>query len=349
MFLPLARLFRNLEEANAQAQASFTQAPAATATEPATGSAPPTESTESMEGDVTQALAPSSSPKEKADLVVKLNKDAVKQRSDLLRSAINRQAALVIRNRVVALPSADSIKSYMESSHRGLVARTIVIDVTMPAPRQSGAKSRLVSLAPTAADQKAWAGSAKIIPASPIVGHVLVRSAQHSVEVLNAELSGTHVHKRTITVPIQVPEEYLRYVRGGAVKSLGPRDSDATGVDFILRTIGKRVGKASAESTEDGEAEEDQEGEEGRQEAEEDDDEDESDLEVPGMSAASPAKAESGLGQLADPSLMTTSQLKVAFGAQAAEVAGVLFQHSTGRPVQRRKWSPPLASGEAGR
>ena len=63
MFLPLARLFRNLEEANAQAQASFTQAPAATATEPATGSAPSTESTESMEGDVTQALAPSSSPR----------------------------------------------------------------------------------------------------------------------------------------------------------------------------------------------------------------------------------------------------------------------------------------------
>jgi hypothetical protein len=333
MFLPLARLFRNLDEASAQLQGSFQQPPP-----PPT--AAPTESTVStgpdVDGDVTMALAPTSSPKEKADLVLKLNKDAEKQRADSLRAAINKQAATIIRNRVVALPSAESIKAYMEGGQRGLVARTIVIDVTMPASRQSGPQSRIVSLAPTAADQKAWAASIKVIPATPIVGHVLIRSAQHSVEVLNSELTSTHAHKRSITVPIQVPQEYLRYIRGGVAKSLGPRDDDATGVDFVLRTIGKRSGKPSAES-EGAEADAKEVARDEAGSGEDDEEGAESDLELFESESTGSMGLVGAAEQVADPSLMSATQLKAAFGSHATEVAGVLFQHSARCPAQTRQ------------
>ena len=42
------------------------------------------------------------------------------------------------------------------------------------------------------------------------MGNVIVRAAQHSVEVLNDELANTHAFRRSITVPIAIPEQYLR-------------------------------------------------------------------------------------------------------------------------------------------
>ena len=71
---------------------------------------------------------------------------------------------------------------------------------------------RQICLAPTAADQKAWALQVKQLPATPIVGHVLIRPALHSLETLNQELQSTHSHKRSIIVPIAIPSEYLRYL-----------------------------------------------------------------------------------------------------------------------------------------
>lgn len=40
--------------------------------------------------------------------------------------------------------------------------------------------------------------------------------------------------------------------------------------------------------------------------------------------------------QLADPSLMTATQLRAAFGGRAAEVTGVLFQHTARHPIQHQ-------------
>jgi cysteinyl-tRNA synthetase len=62
----------------------------------------------------------------------------------------------------------------------------------------------------------------KQLPATPIVGHVLIRPALHSIEGLSQELQGTHAHKRSIIVPIAIPAEFSRYLSSGQRRSSGP-------------------------------------------------------------------------------------------------------------------------------
>ena len=172
LFQPAARLFRTIAETATLKQATFqqeVQVPEVPDVLPVT---------DTLDGDVTDALAPKYSQREKAELVDKLNKDAEKSRKQTLRQLVQAQAATIIRNRVIALPSSDAVKTYMETTQRGLVARTVVVDVTMPASRQTGGKSRHVCLAPTAADQKMWSTQVKTIPATPVVGNVLIRPAR---------------------------------------------------------------------------------------------------------------------------------------------------------------------------
>lgn len=77
-----------------------------------------------------------------------------------------------------------------------------------------------------------------------VVGHILVRSCQHNVEVLHSELSATHTHRRMICVPVEVPPSFYRYLKSAASRSFGPNDdSDKSGVDFAMRTIGRRSEK----------------------------------------------------------------------------------------------------------
>ena len=167
MFLPLSRLFRQLAEAESVKANDFTQpAPQAEPSTPpdAAGAAA------SLVGDVTDALAAQRSPQEKAELVEQLNKDAEARRKDDIRATLNSQAAMVVRNRSVPVSSADAVKTFCETAARGLVARSIVVDVTMPVGRQSGPKSRQVSLAPSEQDQKAWAAwatSSSVQPSTP--------------------------------------------------------------------------------------------------------------------------------------------------------------------------------------
>jgi DNA-binding transcriptional regulator PaaX len=201
LFQPVARLFRTLDETASLKQATFVQeqsVPEVPAVPDASADAA------TADGDVTEALAPKFSQREKSELVQKLNADAEKSRKQHMRQLVQRQAAGIIRNRVVAFPNTDAVKNYMETTQRGLVARTIVVDVTMPASRQTGAKSRQLCLAPTAADQKMWAAQIKTIPATPVVGHVLIRPASHSIEVFHEQMLATHSHRRTITVPLPV-------------------------------------------------------------------------------------------------------------------------------------------------
>ena len=141
MFGPVARVFRAVAEMESAPSARF-DVPAAT---PAAPDAPTVGSSGQQNGDVTDAIAPKATPREKADLVEKLNADAKKQQQQEIKRIVHEQAAAILRNRVVSLSSAESAKVFMETSNRGLVARTIVIDVTKPRSRQSGVKSRTPS------------------------------------------------------------------------------------------------------------------------------------------------------------------------------------------------------------
>ena len=140
-------------------------------------------------GDIAEAVGAKLSPKEKQECVHRMNRDAEQKRKLDLKNLINEHATAVLHNRLVVLPSADAVKNYMEMTMHGLVARTVVIDVTMPTSRQTGPKSRNVCFAPTADNQKVWATDLKVLPATPVVGHVLIRPAQHSVEALNYQIS----------------------------------------------------------------------------------------------------------------------------------------------------------------
>ena len=315
MFLPLSRLFRQLAEAESVKANDFTQpAPQAEPSTPpdAAGAAA------SLVGDVTDALAAQRSPQEKAELVEQLNKDAEARRKDDIRATLNSQAAMVVRNRLVPVSSADAVKTFCETAARGLVARSIVVDVTMPVGRQSGPKSRQVSLAPSEQDQKAWAAQVKTIPAAPVVGNVIVREAQHSVEVLNDKLANTHAFRRSVTVPIALPEQYLRYVRSGAARANGPNDTESTGVDFIMRTIGKRVDKDGKEEPKGKGRGMDADVPESSSEGSDED------VEVDGR----PAEEDARFQSMVDPAIMTNAQMKSVFGKRAPDMAGILFQHS---------------------
>ena len=135
MFGPVARVFRTTAEMQSAQTATF-EVPAAT---PALQDQPVATSAAQRDGDVTDAIAPpQATPREKADLVEKLNADAKKQQQQEIKRIVHEQAAAILRHRVVALASAESAKTFMETSNRGLVARTIIIDVTKPRTRQSG-------------------------------------------------------------------------------------------------------------------------------------------------------------------------------------------------------------------
>ena len=213
----------------------------------------------------------------------------------------------------------DHLKRYMESSGDGLVARTIVVDVCKPADRQSGSKSRAVSLAPTKVLQQKWASQIKSIPATPVTGNVLIRPCNHIVDSLEASLAITHPHRKSISVPIVVPERFMRYVRSAVSRSHGPSDDEQSGVNFLLRTIGKRSDKADADSEEDeGSGSSDAECNDTEPPEPKDDDD----------AGETRAQQDRAFQQMTDPSLLSSSMLRQLLGKRSHDFHGVLFQHS---------------------
>ena len=133
---------------------------------------------------------------------------------------------------------ASDAKTFMQTSSQGLVARTIVVDVSMSSERQSGRNSRSICTCPTETWLKEKADEIGIIPASPIIGHILIRSCHHDVEALHKGLEATHAHRRMVCVPIEVPDSYQRYLNSAASRSYGPQeDAEKSGVDFTMRTF----------------------------------------------------------------------------------------------------------------
>jgi hypothetical protein len=244
-----------------------------------------------------------------------------------------RYAAKIFRSRVGTFVSPEAAKSYMETEAGGLQARTVLVDVTMPGCRQTGSSSRALCHPPTRELQRDWATAIKLIPATPVIGHVLVRPALHSVDVLNKKLATTHAHKRQLTVPIAVPEEFMRYLRSGQKRALGPGDDEASGLDFIMRTIGRRFTKIALVEAEDGVAGEEDEAEAGDEFEEKSDDDDDSDghvdRKVLTAERATSKAADASFLAMVDPQTMSMSQLHQLFGAAAADLAGVFFQHSS--------------------
>jgi len=148
-----------------------------------------------------------------------------------------------------------------------------------------------------------------------VVGHILVRSCQQNVEMLHSELSSTHCHRRMVCVPVEVPSAFYRYLKSAASRSFGPNDdSDKSGVDFAMRTIGRRSDpkdkdpekKQTAAATDA-----DQDDAEEKESSEEDD------------------KADAPENVPSDPHLMSRKQLQAVFKDSSAEAQSVLFQHST--------------------
>lgn len=156
----------------------------------------------------------------------------------------------------------------------------------------------------------------KIIPASPIIGHVLLRPAQHSVEEFCNLVAGTHRHVRNITVPINVPHNVQRFLRSAAKRAYGP-DDDCSGVDFIMRTIGHQKKKRSA----DAKGEVDADNSLGEDEDEDDMDEEESAEQV-ALASGMPSGPQ-------DPATMSRPMLRATFGAAAEQIAECFFQQSS--------------------
>ena len=128
-------------------------------------------------------------------------------------------ASGLLRARLVVVRRVDEAKKYMESGATGLVARTIVVDVSMPTTQQSAGMSRILCKAPPGEFLKQLADDVKRIPASQVVGHVLLRSCHQNVERFHDELATTRCHRRLICVPVTVPSAFLRYIRSAASRS----------------------------------------------------------------------------------------------------------------------------------
>ena len=278
-------------------------------------------------------LGQATSPAEKQALVHKLNSDAKEERARLLQGELLRFAAKIFRSRVMTFTSPEAAKSYMETEAGGLQARTVLVDVTMPMCRQTGSSSRALCHPPTRELQRSWATAIKLIPATPVIGHVLARPALHSLEVLNKKLATTHAHKRQLTVPIAVPEEYMRYLRSGQRRALGPGDDEASGLDFIMRTIGRRFSKVAPVESDDAVAGDEEEAadefDEKSDEEEDSDCQDKEDRKVMTADRAMSKAADSQFLAMVDPQTMSMSQLHQLFGTAASDLAGVFFQHSS--------------------
>jgi hypothetical protein len=139
-----------------------------------------------------------------------------------------------------------------------------------------------------------------------VMGHVLIRGCQMNVEALHSALNTTHCHRRMICVPIEVPPKFARYLKSAVSRSFGPgEDMERSGVDFSMRTIGRRA----IEEIDIGD-------DKSASDADEDEVEDEETTETTAMGST-------------DPHIMSARQLKAVFKNDAAEVQAVLFQHST--------------------
>jgi hypothetical protein len=275
--------------------------------------------------DVTAALetAGTMTTAQKQDLVTRLNNDSRQQRAASLQGSLNQISSSILRSRLVVVSSAAAAKKFMETTEGGLQARTVFVDTTMPHSRQTGPKSRQQCLPAPLAMQRAWAADVKILPASPIVGHVIARPGASSCEAFCSLLKVTHSHLLKVVVPVAVPQEYQRFVRSGQCRALGPTSDESGGVDFWARTIGRRysaktqIAEVSDDEGADGEDAEDE--VEGQEETE-----GRTPLDI--QSAQAHAQLDKSFMAMTDPGAVTHSMLEATFGPLADDLNSIRFQ-----------------------
>ena len=136
-FPPLARLLSAQELAGA----NFMVAPPVQQSEPkkVEGENKPQVS----DGDVTEQVGSKEmASTEKKHLVDKLNREAIASREAEIEGTIQRMAAEVARTRVKVFKTVEEACRYMQGQQNGLVARTILADITMLGSLQFGGKTR---------------------------------------------------------------------------------------------------------------------------------------------------------------------------------------------------------------
>ena len=147
---------------------------------------------------------------EKKDLAAQFSREAEAKRNHDLEQELLKQAASLWRRRVMAFDSVASLKHYMETDGRRLTMRTGLVDVTMAQELQSGVKSRRICREPSESWQTERANEILTVPSTPVLSHVLVRHALQDCTKLYRMLDKSHPHKRSMTVPVKVPESYMR-------------------------------------------------------------------------------------------------------------------------------------------
>jgi hypothetical protein len=334
LFVPLARALRSLLEQAALENADMQQKKLVQDDTTTPGALVANEATDESalgDGDVTDALASQASLKEKVGIVNQLNKDAKLKRETDTRRMVLDACMQLLRSRIVVCANTELLKCYMESQQAGLVARTVIVDGTMIASRQSGALSRTMCLAMTKSVQEDLAKGIKILPATPVVGNVLIRSGNHSVDILEKHLQNTHSHRLHCVVPVVVAEKEMRFIRSGIRRANGPTDDEASGIDFIQRTIGKRrVNEETGAALDDEVLDVDDEASEASGASGDNDvgDGDAVDAEQSTLDRA--------FAEMTDPALMPAKVLKELFGSRANDIKSILFQHTTriGTPAE---------------
>ena len=147
---------------------------------------------------------------EKKDLAQKFTQEAEVKRNQDLEKDLLHQAASMWRHRVMAFSCVADLKHYMETDGRHLTMRTGLIDVTMAKELQSGSRSRRISREPTEVWQTDRAQDVMMAPSTPVLSHILCRHALQDCMKLYKALDKSHPHKRALTVPVTVPEKYMR-------------------------------------------------------------------------------------------------------------------------------------------
>ena len=259
-------------------------------------------------------------PSQKKNLVNSLNKAAVKKRDHEMDTAFHRAAADVLRHRLVVCESTAAAKLYMESSsNQGLKARVTYIDFTQASKLQTkGSWSKQLCLSPDKAFSTELASKIAALPMTSIVGSALIRSGGAHIENFTEVMKASMPYPRTLFVPIDLPSTLKKHLVSAQKRALGPLadDLERSGVEFTMRTIGAR-------NVDTPEGEEEGDGDEAEQSDDDMGDDDDQPKE----------DADDNVGSLES---MTPKQMKGAFGREALQVLGAMFQHQSKICAQAR-------------
>ena len=142
------------------------------------------------------------------------------------------------------------------------------------------------------------------LPMTPIVGAALIRYGCQSFQFVDCDLASSMLCRSSVFVPIDVPPAFEKFLKSAAKRALGPAgDSlERSGVEFQIRTIGARADEENQQEGDD----------------EQSDDDDEV-TEVPAVSAVPDCPID----------VMTSGQMKAAFGREALSFMGAMFQHQS--------------------